>query len=92
MSSTGPTFAAAVPTIWQGLLAHLDANPQDISSLREVIVGGSALPETLARTAIGLGVDIIAGYGMSETCPILTVAHLRPHMFSWQPERHLHYL
>jgi len=36
-----PTFAGAVPTIWQGLLAVLEARGGDISSLREVVVGGS---------------------------------------------------
>ena len=36
--------------------------------------------------------DIIAGYGMSETCPILTLAHLRPHMSEWSLEQRLPYL
>jgi fatty-acyl-CoA synthase len=39
LAAEKPTFAGAVPTIWQGLLQHLDANPQDISHLREVVVG-----------------------------------------------------
>ena len=45
-----------------------------------MIIGGSALPLPLARAAVERGIDVIAGYGMSETCPILTLAHLRPHM------------
>jgi fatty-acyl-CoA synthase len=57
-----------------------------------VIIGGSALPATLCRTAVERGVDIIAGYGMSETCPILTLAHLRPHMREWDAERKIAYL
>jgi fatty-acyl-CoA synthase len=57
-----------------------------------VIIGGSALPAALCRAAVERGVDIIAGYGMSETCPILTLAHLRPHMRGWDAERRIGYL
>ncbi len=42
MAAARPTFAAAVPTIWQGVAAQLKAAPQDISHLREVVVGGGA--------------------------------------------------
>jgi fatty-acyl-CoA synthase len=42
----------------------------------KVIIGGSALPEGLARLAMARGIDIHAGYGMSETCPVLTIADL----------------
>ena len=42
-----------------------------------MVIGGSALPTALARAAIARGIDIFAGYGMSETCPILTVAHVK---------------
>ena len=48
----------------------------------KVIIGGSALPPALARAAVERGIDIFAGYGMSETCPILTLAHLTPQMLS----------
>jgi fatty-acyl-CoA synthase len=54
-----------------------------------VVIGGSALPLPLARAAVERGVDVIAGYGMSETCPVLTLAHLRPHMLDWDVERKL---
>jgi fatty-acyl-CoA synthase len=42
----------------------------------KVIIGGSALPEGLARAAMARGIDIHAGYGMSETCPVLTIADM----------------
>ena len=42
-----PTFAAAVPTIWQGLHLYLEKHPQDISFLKEVLIGGSAVPPSL---------------------------------------------
>jgi fatty-acyl-CoA synthase len=70
-----PTFAGAVPTIWQGLLAHLDANPQDISCLREVVVGGSACPPSLMHAfAERYHVPILHAWGMTETSPLGSVA------------------
>ena len=42
----------------------------------KVIIGGSALPEGLARAAMARGIDIHAGYGMSETCPVLTISDM----------------
>src|SRR5262249_22199977 len=44
------------------------------------IIGGSALPKGLARAALERGIDIFGGYGMSETCPVLTIAQLTPAM------------
>ncbi|MGH3436394.1 MAG: long-chain fatty acid--CoA ligase, partial [Sciscionella sp.] len=70
-----PTKAAAVPTIWQGLLAHLQANPQDISYLHEVVVGGSACPPSLMRTfSDDYGVEVLHAWGMTETSPLGSVA------------------
>ncbi|MCF2532103.1 long-chain fatty acid--CoA ligase [Yinghuangia soli] len=70
-----PTMAAAVPTIWTGLLDHLDATKTDVSSLREVIVGGSACPPALMEAFEARhGVRIIHAWGMTETSPLGTVA------------------
>lgn len=44
----------------------------------KVVIGGSALPEALAKAALQRGVDVITGYGMSETCPILSTVYLKP--------------
>jgi fatty-acyl-CoA synthase len=85
------TFSHCVPTILQMMLASPASRDVDLAKWK-VIIGGSALPVALARTAVERGVDIIAGYGMSETCPILTLAHLRPHMRGWDAERRLAYL
>jgi fatty-acyl-CoA synthase len=65
-----PTFAGAVPTIWQGLLAHLNAHPQDLAPLREVVVGGSACPPALMAAFDELGLTIIHAWGMTETSPL----------------------
>ncbi|WP_158881745.1 long-chain fatty acid--CoA ligase [Amycolatopsis anabasis] len=70
-----PTFAGAVPTIWQGLLQHLEANPQDISHLREVVVGGSAAPPSMMHAfEEKYGVPILHAWGMTETSPLGSVA------------------
>ncbi|WTW96061.1 long-chain fatty acid--CoA ligase [Streptomycetaceae bacterium NBC_01309] len=70
-----PTMAAAVPTIWTALLNHLDQTHQDVSSLREVIVGGSACPPALMEAFEKRhGLRIIHAWGMTETSPLGTVA------------------
>ncbi|MFE0021381.1 long-chain fatty acid--CoA ligase [Amycolatopsis sp. NPDC059021] len=75
LAAEKPTFAGAVPTIWQGLLAHLDANPQDISHLREVVVGGSAAPPSLMHAFEDrYNVPILHAWGMTETSPLGSVA------------------
>jgi fatty-acyl-CoA synthase len=87
----GVTFSHCVPTILQMMLASPALRDVDLGRWK-VIIGGSALAIPLARAALERGVDIIAGYGMSETCPILTLAHLRPQMRDWDAERRLPYL
>ncbi|AIJ26291.1 long-chain fatty acid--CoA ligase [Amycolatopsis methanolica] len=75
LASEKPTFAGAVPTIWQGLLQQLEAQPQDISHLREVVVGGSACPPALMHTfEERYGVPILHAWGMTETSPLGSVA------------------
>ncbi|HEX6873775.1 MAG TPA: fatty acid--CoA ligase [Micromonosporaceae bacterium] len=72
-----PTLAGAVPTIWTDLLAYLDANPTDVSSMKEVIVGGSACPPALMRAfSDRYGIDIIHAWGMTETSPLGSVARV----------------
>ena len=87
----GVTFSHCVPTILQMMLASPAVQDVDLGRWK-VIIGGSALPIALARATVERGVDVIAGYGMSETCPILTLAHLRPHMSEWDVERCVPYL
>ncbi|MDX3240064.1 long-chain fatty acid--CoA ligase [Streptomyces sp. ME03-5709C] len=75
IESERPTHAAAVPTIWQGLLAELAANPRDISSMRRVTIGGSACPPSLMEAYDKLGVRLLHAWGMTETSPLGTMAH-----------------
>lgn len=69
------TFSHCVPTIIQMLLQAEAAKSIDLSGWK-VIIGGSALPKALARGALERGIDIYSGYGMSETCPLISVALL----------------
>ncbi len=73
----GVTFSHCVPTILQMMLAS-PALREGTCAGWKVVIGGSALPLPLARAAVESGIDVIGGYGMSETCPILTLAHLTP--------------
>jgi fatty-acyl-CoA synthase len=69
------TFSHCVPTILHMLLSHPEARQTDLSSWK-VIVGGAALPQSLCLEALKLGIDIFTGYGMSETCPVVALAHV----------------
>ena len=82
------TFSHCVPTILQMLLSSPQVDHTDLSRWK-VIIGGAALPKALAKQARDRGVDIFAAYGMSETCPILVFAQLKPHMQDWDEERQL---
>jgi len=70
-----PTLAGAVPTIWSGLLQYIRANGGDMSSLRVVPCGGSAVPHSLMEAyEKELGVFIMQAWGMTETSPLGSVA------------------
>ncbi|MGV0675236.1 long-chain fatty acid--CoA ligase [Mycolicibacterium fortuitum] len=75
-----PTLAGAVPTIWNDVMHRLEKNPgHDISSLRLVACGGSAVPLSLMKTfEETYGVHIQQAWGMTETSPLATVAKPLP--------------
>ena len=69
------TFSHCVPTILHMLLTDPKCSNYDLSGWK-VIVGGAALYKAVCSAALDRGIDVFAGFGMSETCPILTLAHL----------------
>jgi fatty-acyl-CoA synthase len=72
------TLTAAVPTIWMDLLRHADEEGPDLSSLRSVICGGSAVPLSLMKAFEERhGVRILQAWGMTETSPLGSVARPR---------------
>ena len=85
IKNEGVTFSHCVPTVLHMLLSSPASAEVDLSGWK-VVVGGSALPKGLAKAALERGIDVFAGYGMSETCPVLTLAQLTPEMLEGSPE------
>jgi fatty-acyl-CoA synthase len=77
------TFSHCVPTIIHMLVSSPVIEKLDLSRWK-VVIGGSALPLGLCKAALKKQINIYSAYGMSETCPLLTVANLKPHMFDWE--------
>jgi fatty-acyl-CoA synthase len=73
------TFSHCVPTILHMLLKHPRAQRIDLSGWK-LIIGGAAMSRALCLDALSRGIDVFTGYGMSETCPILTISHLTSEM------------
>ena len=89
IESERPTVALGVPTVWGDLLRHVDANPTDLSSLRLVVCGGSAVPRSLMEGfQLRHGVRIIQAWGMTETSPLAAIA-VRPK--GAPPEEEMHW-
>ncbi len=69
------TVGAGVPTIWQGMLAHLRTVGGDLTSLRTLVCGGSALPEAVMRAyADEFGITMTHAWGMTELSPLGSIA------------------
>lgn len=69
------TFSHCVPTILHLLMSHPLFKEIDLRGWK-VLIGGAALPKAMCRAALERGIDIYSGYGMSETCPVLTLANV----------------
>jgi fatty-acyl-CoA synthase len=81
IKNEGVTFTHCVPTILLMMLdapSSVDVNLQGLT----MVIGGAALPKALALRAMSRGIDIFTGYGMSESGPILTLAHLKGPMLT----------
>ena len=74
-----PTVAGAVPTIWNDVMCRLEEDPDhDISSLRFVVCGGSAMPRSMIKAFVDMGVTVRHAWGMTEMSPIGTLAVAKP--------------
>jgi len=80
------TFSHCVPTILQMLLTSPAIEAVDLSNWK-VVIGGARLPRGLAKAAQDIGIEISAGYGMSETGPVMTAATPKEDMLDWQEDR-----
>jgi fatty-acyl-CoA synthase len=81
------TVTAGVPTIWNGLLHLLNKESFDFSSLRMIICGGSATPQSLIEGFYAKGIDLVQAWGMTETSPLASVSRLRRHQEDWPLEK-----
>ena len=79
------TFSHCVPTIINMLVTSPIIGQVDLSSWK-VVIGGSALPQGLCKAALEHGINLYSAYGMSETCPLLTVANIKPHLMEKSQE------
>ena len=84
------TFSHCVPTILHMLLNSPSAKDTDFNGWK-MIIGGAALPKGMCIEGLKLGINIYSAYGMSETCPLLTQAMLKPHMLDLPPEEQVTY-
>lgn len=72
------TLSAGVPTVWQGLLGHTEANGLKFSTMKRTVIGGSACPPAMIRTfAEKYGVHVLHAWGMTEMSPVGTVASFK---------------
>jgi fatty-acyl-CoA synthase len=76
--SEGATFTAGVPTVWLGLLDWMDAHGQRLSTIRRVVIGGSASPPIMIKRFNAMGITVKHAWGMTETSPVGLVATLLP--------------
>ena len=75
LASSGATVSAGVPTIWNEVLTYLRAHPElDLSALKGLVSGGSALPPKLVEGYDELGILVLQGWGMTETSPVCAVS------------------
>jgi fatty-acyl-CoA synthase len=76
MESEEVTLAAGVPTIWMSVLPELKG--RDLSHLRDIVCGGSAVPKALSeRYREQVGLPILQAWGMTETSPVATTGRMR---------------
>jgi fatty-acyl-CoA synthase len=83
------TVTAGVPTVLSGMLQVLEGRRYDLSSLRAVPCGGSAVPESLIAAWDRLGVTVVQAWGMTETAPLATLSRTQSDMEGWSEAQRL---
>ncbi|MCD2177829.1 long-chain-fatty-acid--CoA ligase [Rhizobium sp. C1] len=73
------TVTAAVPTVWLGLLQHMEKEGGKLPDLRSVVIGGSAAPRSMIKTfKENYDVDVVHAWGMTEMSPVGSLGSLKP--------------
>ncbi len=84
----GVTLSAGVPTVWQGLLSHVQSQDLRFGTMRRTIIGGSACPPAMMQAFEDqCGVQVIHAWGMTELSPVGTVCVLKGEQLAWPKER-----
>jgi len=84
--SEGVTMSAGVPTVWQGLLAYIEANGLKFSTMKRTVIGGSACPPAMMEAfEHKYGVQVLHAWGMTEMSPLGTVCTLKPKHLALAP-------
>jgi fatty-acyl-CoA synthase len=93
MADEQVTISAGVPTVWMALLQALNAEPDrwDLSSVRHLLVGGSAAPKSLIEGLQRHGLTLVHAWGMTETSPLGSVCRLPPELDDRSHEEQLEY-
>jgi len=87
LETEAATVTAAVPTVWLMLLNHLEENDKKLSTLKRVVIGGSACPQVMIeKFEKNYGVDVYHAWGMTEMSPIGTLGTLKSGMADWPVE------
>ncbi|WP_137921196.1 3-(methylthio)propionyl-CoA ligase [Hydrogenophaga sp. 2FB] len=86
----GVTLSAGVPTVWQGLLAHVEANNLTFSTMRRTVIGGAACPPAMMRTfQERYDVNVLHAWGMTEISPLGTACALKPRQLALPAQERL---
>jgi fatty-acyl-CoA synthase len=90
MGREGVSFSHCVPTILHLLLNCPGSRAAELDGWK-LIVGGSPLSANLCREALSRGINVVSGYGLSETCPVMTLSCLPPRVLALPPEEQIEY-
>ncbi len=74
------TWTAGVPTVWIGLLQHMEKTGVELPTIRSIGCGGSAVPPALMEGMARHGMKILHAWGMTETSPVATVSHVKSYL------------
>jgi fatty-acyl-CoA synthase len=78
MNTEKVTYTAGVPTVWLMLLQHMAANNLTLPHLKMVVCGGSAMPRSMIKAFLDMGIGVRHAWGMTEMSPLGSLATLKP--------------
>jgi fatty-acyl-CoA synthase len=89
MDQERATFAIGVPTVWLNLLNHLRETGQKPQSLKNIMIGGAAMPRALMLAYAEMGIQVAQGWGMTESSPVVTRNAPKPSCLKLEGEAQL---